>query len=42
VKVVARNGQEAWLGDGLAEGAVVIVYPAAAVADGVRVAPRKV
>lgn len=42
VKVVARNGQEAWIGEGLAEGAVVIVYPAAAVADGVRVQPRKV
>lgn len=41
VAVAARNGQEAWLKEGLAEGAVVVVYPPAGVADGVRVAPRK-
>jgi HlyD family secretion protein len=40
--VGARNGREAWVTDGLAAGAVVIVYPGAAVTDGVRVTVRKV
>ena len=42
VTVAARNGQDAWVTEGLAAGAVLVVYPGAAVADGVRVAPRKV
>lgn len=40
--VAARNGQDAWVTDGLAAGAVLVIYPGAAVTDGVRVAPRKV
>jgi HlyD family secretion protein len=42
VQLGARNGSQAWITGGLAEGATVIVYPSAAVADGVRVKPRKV
>ncbi|MFO1340360.1 MAG: efflux RND transporter periplasmic adaptor subunit [Burkholderiaceae bacterium] len=42
VEVVARNANEAWIAKGLGAGAQVIVYPPAAVADGVRVKPRKV
>ena len=42
VQVGARNGSQAWVREGLAAGAQVIVYPGAAVADGVRVKPRKV
>jgi HlyD family secretion protein len=42
VVVAARNGSAAWVQDGLAEGAVVLVYPPAAVADGVRVKARAV
>ncbi len=42
VTVEARNGQDAWLREGLAAGATVIVYPPASVADGVRVRARKV
>lgn len=42
VEVVARNASEAWIAKGLDAGAQVIVYPPAAVADGVRVKPRKV
>jgi HlyD family secretion protein len=37
-----RNGSLAWVRQGLEAGARVIVYPPAAVADGVRVAVRKV
>ncbi|MEK8049145.1 HlyD family efflux transporter periplasmic adaptor subunit [Ideonella sp. DXS22W] len=37
-----RNGQQAWVSSGLAEGETVIVYPPAAVADGVRVKARAV
>lgn len=37
-----RNGQQAWVTGGLAEGETVIVYPPAAVADGVRVKARAV
>ena len=42
VLVGARNGSRAWLREGLAAGAQVVVYPGAAVADGVRVKARKV
>ncbi len=42
VKLEARNGHEAWLREGLATGATVIVYPPASVSDGVRVRARKV
>lgn len=41
VRVGARNAGEAWIEDGLAAGATVIVYPPPAVADGSRVAPRR-
>ncbi|MFO1293829.1 MAG: HlyD family efflux transporter periplasmic adaptor subunit [Rubrivivax sp.] len=40
VELAARNGSLAWIRQGLAAGAQVIVYPPAAVADGVRVAER--
>ncbi len=40
VKVAARNGSLAWVREGLAPGAKVIVYPPATVADGTRVAAR--
>lgn len=36
-----RNGASAWVTDGLAPGARVIVYPPAAVVDGARVAERR-
>ena len=42
VQVGARNGAQAWLRQGLAPGAEVLVYPPAGVADGVRVKVRKV
>ena len=38
----ARNGSAAWIRSGLAPGQQVIVYPPAAVQDGVRVKARKV
>lgn len=37
-----RNGQQAWVSSGLSEGETVIVYPPAAVAEGVRVKARVV
>jgi HlyD family secretion protein len=37
----ARNAASAWVREGLADGDAVIVYPGAAVADGVRVAVRR-
>jgi len=37
-----RNGSEAWVKQGLRAGEQVIVYPSAAVSDGVRVRARKV
>ncbi|MFO1328403.1 MAG: HlyD family efflux transporter periplasmic adaptor subunit [Rubrivivax sp.] len=37
VRVMARNGSEAWIGQGLAEGATVVVYPAAGLVDGARI-----
>lgn len=40
VRLVARNGSQAWVAEGLAAGARVLVYPPAGVADGVRVAER--
>jgi HlyD family secretion protein len=42
VQLGARNGTAAWVRSGLAEGQQVIVYPSAAVRDGVRVKARKV
>ncbi len=42
VDVAARNASDAWVRDGLAAGARVIVYPPAAVADGARVKARAV
>ena len=42
VTLGGRNGNLAWVQKGLEAGAQVIVYPPAAVADGVRVAVRKV
>jgi HlyD family secretion protein len=42
VTVGARNGVDAWIQQGLAAGESVIVYPPAAVAEGVRVKARKV
>lgn len=42
VKVLARNSGHALIGEGLAAGAEVLVYPPAAVADGVRIQRRKV
>lgn len=38
----ARNGSEAWVTQGLKAGDEVIVYPPAAVRDGLKVRPRKV
>jgi len=40
VDLKGRNGSEAWVAGALAEGAQVVVYPAPAVKDGVRVKPR--
>jgi HlyD family secretion protein len=37
-----RNGSEAWLRSGVAEGAQVIVYPPSALRDGARVRARRV
>jgi HlyD family secretion protein len=42
VKLAGRNGTSAWVSEGLAAGAKVIVYPPTAVRDGVRVRERKV
>lgn len=42
VEIGARNGSHAWVRKGLAEGAVVVVYPPPAVRDGARVQARKV
>lgn len=41
IRVGARNGSEAWVQEGLAPGAVVIVYPPAQVRDGARVKVRQ-
>jgi HlyD family secretion protein len=40
VTVTARNGSIAWIGAGLSAGATVVVYPPAALDDGVRVRLR--
>lgn len=40
VQLGGRNGNEAWIQQGLDPGETVIVYPPAGVADGVRVQPR--
>lgn len=40
VAIGGRNGSEAWVREGLAEGAEVIVYPPAALRDGMRVKVR--
>lgn len=42
VTLQARNGTAAWIGKGLAAGAKVVIYPPAAVRDGVRLRERKV
>lgn len=42
VEIAARNGTEAWVTNGLVEGATVIVYPPSAVSDGARVKTRAV
>jgi HlyD family secretion protein len=42
VTLGGRNGRTAWVRTGLQPGAKVIIYPPAAVKDGVRVAARKV
>lgn len=42
VQVRARNGSQAWISEGLAEGATVVLYPPAALADGARVKQRQV
>ncbi len=42
VDIGARNGTQAWVKSGLADGATVIVYPGAAVSDGARVRARAV
>ncbi len=42
VQLAARNGGSAWVRSGLEPGQQVIVYPPAAVRDGVRVSARKV
>lgn len=40
VTVAARNGEEAWITQGLAAGTRVLIYPPAAVTDGARIRPR--
>jgi HlyD family secretion protein len=42
VALQARNGSAAWIGKGLAAGAKVVIYPPAAVKDGVRLRERRV
>jgi len=42
VVVEARNGHEVWLREGPKPGAAVVVYPASAISDGVRVKLRRV
>jgi HlyD family secretion protein len=41
VSIVARNGVDAWVKEGLAPDTQVIVYPPTTLKDGARVAPRK-
>ncbi len=42
IRLVARNASHAWVEQGLREGEQVVVYPAATVAEGVRVVARDV
>ncbi|MGE5863642.1 MAG: efflux RND transporter periplasmic adaptor subunit [Rhizobacter sp.] len=42
VRLGGRNGVQAWVTEGVDEGAELIVYPPATLADGARVKPRKV
>jgi HlyD family secretion protein len=42
VTIGARNGSDAWVQNGLAAGATLIVYPPATVSEGTRVQPRSV
>jgi HlyD family secretion protein len=42
VTLQARNGSAAWIGKGLSAGAKVVIYPPAAVKDGVRLRERRV
>jgi HlyD family secretion protein len=42
VELGGRNGSQAWVRTGIAEGAQVVVYPAAALRDGARVKARNV
>ena len=42
VRLGGRNGSEAWITDGITAGEAVILYPSAAVRDGVRVSARRV
>ncbi len=42
VELAARNGSEAWLRSGLQPGATVVIYPPAAVREGLRLRTRKV
>jgi HlyD family secretion protein len=41
VRVLARNGSEAWIDQGLNEGQAVVLYPPATLVDGARVAERR-
>lgn len=42
VRVGARNGQHAWIEEGLAAGATVIIYPPVSLSDGMRVRARTI
>ncbi|MFO1217325.1 MAG: efflux RND transporter periplasmic adaptor subunit [Burkholderiaceae bacterium] len=42
VEIGARNGTQAWIKSGVADGATVIVYPPAGLSDGARVKARSV
>lgn len=42
VELGGRNGSQAWIRSGIAEGATVVVYPAAALRDGARAKARNV
>ena len=39
VQVLGRNGQQAWLGSGLASGTVLVAYPPTTLQDGERIQP---
>lgn len=42
IALADRNGEQAWVADGLRAGEQVILYPGDAVSDGVRVRARPV